>query len=80
MSHVVLTVAGVTHLHSGLREVDLQCHLFPHEDVRVSRLEEKSFQYIELWPAEGCPLPPLLPCPDPCGTTRVAVSAFVVTT
>ena len=52
---------GLTDLHSGLRQVDFQRHLLPHEDVRVARLGEKRLQNVQLCPSEGGPLSALLP-------------------
>lgn len=52
---------GLSHLHSGLRQVDLQRHLLPHEDVRVARLGEQRLQDVELRPREGGAFPALLP-------------------
>lgn len=51
----------VLYLNSGLRQVDFQCHLLPHEDVRVSGFCKQSFEDVELRAGEGGPLPPLLP-------------------
>lgn len=52
---------GLSDLHSGLRQVDLQRHFLPHEDVRVARLGEQRLQDVELRPREGGALPALLP-------------------
>ena len=41
-------------------QVDFERHLFPHEDVRVSRLLEQILEYIQLLSGEGGPLTPLL--------------------
>lgn len=49
------------YLDSGLRQVDFQSDLLPHEDVRVPGFGEQSLQHVELGAGEGCPLPPLLP-------------------
>lgn len=52
---------GFLYLHPGLRQVDFQRDLLPHEDVRVAGLSEQSLQDVELRAGEGGPLPPLLP-------------------
>lgn len=57
----LLLTPTASHLHSGLREVDLQRHLLPHKDVRVARLCEQRLQDVELRAGEGGALPPLLP-------------------
>jgi len=62
---------GTLYLHPGLRQVDLQRHLLPHEDVRVSRLGEQRLQDVQLRARERGPLPPLLPR-VPCRTQRAA--------
>lgn len=56
------------YLDSGLRKVDFQRHLLPHEDVRVAGFGEQSLQDVQLRAGEGGPLPPLLPG-SRCGET-----------
>ena len=60
---------SVVYLHAGLRQVDLQRHLLPHEDVRVPGLSEQRLQDVELRAGEGGSLPPLLPG-HRCGKRR----------
>lgn len=49
------------HLDSGLRQVDLERHLLPHEDVRVPGLGEQSLQHVELGARERGAFTSLLP-------------------
>jgi hypothetical protein len=49
------------YLNSGLWQVDLECHLLPHEDVRVPGLLEQGLQYVQLGPRKGRPLTSLFP-------------------
>lgn len=49
------------HLDSGLRQVDLQSHLLPHEDVRVPGFGEQSLQDVELGARKSGAFTSLLP-------------------
>lgn len=51
----------IFHLDSGLRQVDLERHLLPHEDVRVAGFGEQSLQDVELGAREGGAFTSLLP-------------------
>lgn len=67
MSFVTLQALKATgkvdslHLDSGLRQVDLQRHLLPHEDIRVPGFCEKGLQDVELGARESGAFTSLLP-------------------
>lgn len=47
------------YLDSGLRQVDLECHFLPHEDVWVACFGKKSLQDVQLRTRESRALPTL---------------------
>lgn len=49
-----------SYLHSGLRQVDFEGHLLPHEDVWVACLGEECFQDVQLGPCKSGAFPTLL--------------------
>lgn len=54
-------LAPLLYLHTWLRQVDLESHLLPHEDVWVAGLGEERLQDVQLCSGEGGALPALLP-------------------
>lgn len=48
------------YLDSGLRQVDLEGHLLPHEDVRIARFGKQRLKDVQLRACEGGALPTLL--------------------
>jgi len=49
------------YLDPGLRKVNFEGHLLPHEDVWVPGLGEQRLKNIQLRPGESRPLPTLFP-------------------
>lgn len=46
LSIIAYDLEKLVNLDSGFRQVDLQCHLLSHENVRVSRLREKRLKDV----------------------------------
>lgn len=55
-----------TNLHSGLGQVDFNCHLFAHKDVGISSFAEQRLENVELGSSKRRPLSSLLSRVDTC--------------